>query len=605
MRYRKKQIEITSEYKKRLRERGRKQKQRNAATETKEKLSSHETRRRSLKRRYQEDQSYREKKLKTAFERYRDDKEFQLNVRLKYHTDISYRESLKQKSITKYATDSEHRKNVKLRSVQKYQTNERHREDVKNRSVRKYKEDDKHIELMKERSIKRYADDAEHRGNVKRRSVQKYAEDEKHREFVQKSSSEKYKSDEKYRMKVNSASIQRYKNMAFRKKKLQAAAAKYREDEVVRTKTKASSKNRYATSARVQSEKKENVNKRRNALKLKLKNEDEVVKVFKEKAKEGPDYSCCCCDRLLFEKQVQKCELEMYSKNMQAANVAEKCIQEKYIHSCSNSCPKICSRSKLWICYTCHRKILRGDVPAESAFNKMCLEDIPVELKILNSLENHLIAMHIPFMKVMALPHGGQQNIHGPVVCVPSNLKKVTQLPIKDGEDVLLRVKLKRKLNYKGYHEYQFIDPKHILQALQFLKENNEWYKDVEINTNWKEYVNEWQEDSENDTALDINDQQQIATDTCLQPVDIAQEVLDHHYFDDIYNIAPGEGNNPVRMLQEQGNEAKSFPHLFPSGRFSWNDVRDTRITLSRYFNNRLMNSDDRFAKDSSYVFFS
>ena len=234
----------------------------------------------------------------------------------------------------------------------------------------------------------------------------------------------------------------------------------------------------------------------------------------------------------------------------------------------------------------------------------MCLDDIPPELNELNSLEKHLIAMHIPFMKVMALPHGGQQNIHGPVVCVPSNLKKVTKLPIKHEEDLLLRVKLKRKLQYKGYYEYQFVDPKHILQALQFLKENNVWYKDVAIDTNWDENVNEWHEESENNSSLSIDDQQQVATDTCLQPVDIAQEVLDH-YFDDIYDIAPGEGNNPVRMLQEQGNEAKAFPHLFPSGRFSWNDVRGTRITLSRYFNNRLMNSDDRFAKDSSYIFFS
>ena len=95
-----------------------------------------------------------------------------------------------------------------------------------------------------------------------------------------------------------------------------------------------------------------------------------------------------------------------------------------------------------------------------------------------------------------------------------------------------------------------------------------------------------------------------IVTDTCLQPVDIAQDVLDH-YFDDIYNIASGEGNNPVRLLQEQRNEAKAFPHLFPSGWFSWNDVRDTRITLSRYFSNRLMNSADRFAKDSTNIFFS
>ncbi|XP_065942854.1 uncharacterized protein [Magallana gigas] len=185
------------------------------------------------------------------------------------------------------------------------------------------------------------------------------------------------------------------------------------------------------------------------------------------------------------------------------------------------------------------------------------------------------------------------------------NLKKVTSLPMKPEEDMLLRVKLKRKLSYKGYIEYQFVNPKHIFEALQYLKGSNHWYEDITIDTNWNETLDKCQTTTENEEQLSNDaDQQQIATDTCLQPVDIAQEVLDH-YFDDIYDIAPGEGNNPIRMLQEPGNEAKTFPYLFPTGKFSWNDERETRITLSRYFNNRLMNTDDRFAKDSSYIFFS
>lgn len=183
---------------------------------------------------------------------------------------------------------------------------------------------------------------------------------------------------------------------------------------------------------------------------------------------QGNDYSCCCCDRLLFQNQVQRCERKTYAKNEQAANVADMCIQDKYSHQCTNSCPENCIKSKIWICYTCHRKILTGNIPAEAAINGMALEDITKELKQLNSLEKHLIAMHIPFMKVSALPHGGQQNIHGPVVCVPSDLKKVTRLPMKPDDDMLLRVKLKRKLNYKGYVEYQFVDPIHIFEALNF-----------------------------------------------------------------------------------------------------------------------------------------
>lgn len=75
---------------------------------------------------------------------------------------------------------------------------------------------------------------------------------------------------------------------------------------------------------------------------------------------QGNDYSCCCCDRLLFQNQVQRCERNTYAKNDQAANVAEMCIQDKYCHQCTNSCPENCIWSKLWICFTCHRKILTG-----------------------------------------------------------------------------------------------------------------------------------------------------------------------------------------------------------------------------------------------------
>lgn len=63
-------------------------------------------------------------------------------------------------------------------------------------------------------------------------------------------------------------------------------------------------------------------------------------------------------------------------------------------------------------------------MPPEAAANKMHLDPVPEELSCLNSLEQHLISLHIPFMKVMALPKGGQKNIHGPVVCVPSDVKK-------------------------------------------------------------------------------------------------------------------------------------------------------------------------------------
>ncbi|XP_038063131.1 uncharacterized protein LOC119733834 [Patiria miniata] len=43
-----------------------------------------------------------------------------------------------------------------------------------------------------------------------------------------------------------------------------------------------------------------------------------------------------------------------------------------------------------------------------------------------------------------------------------------------------------------------------------------------------------------------------MALDSCLQPIDIGQEVLDQ-YFNDVLCVAPCEGNSPIRILMEQG----------------------------------------------------
>lgn len=114
-------------------------------------------------------------------------------------------------------------------------------------------------------------------------------------------------------------------------------------------------------------------------------------------------------------------------------------------------------------------------VPDDSFSNIFELEDVPKELGLLNSLEQHLVALHIPFRKILGLPKVGLNGMHGPFVCVPSNLKNVTTtLPRPEDESLLLKVKSERKLKYEGYKEYQFVNSKYLEEALSFLKENNE-----------------------------------------------------------------------------------------------------------------------------------
>ena len=77
----------------------------------------------------------------------------------------------------------------------------------------------------------------------------------------------------------------------------------------------------------------------------------------------------------------------------------------------------------------------------------LTLADIPQQLGCLNSLEKHLIAINIPFVKMILLPRGGQHGVRGPIVCVPSNIQDtVKALPRSRNEDQMIRVKLKRSL---------------------------------------------------------------------------------------------------------------------------------------------------------------
>lgn len=92
--------------------------------------------------------------------------------------------------------------------------------------------------------------------------------------------------------------------------------------------------------------------------------------------------------------------------------------------------------------------------------------------------------------------------------------------------------------------------------------------------------------------------------DTCLQPVDIVQEVMDQ-YFDGILSLAPAQDNNPVRLLTNEGNESKCFPVLFPKGTGTFNDIREEKLTLCRYFNNWIINADGRFSKNLDYIFYA
>lgn len=91
-----------------------------------------ENRRRFLRKRYNDDIQFREKKLKAASKKYLGDEEFQANVKnlskQRYYNDVEYntktKERSRRESKIKYATDPDHRHKVKERIFGRYSTDE-------------------------------------------------------------------------------------------------------------------------------------------------------------------------------------------------------------------------------------------------------------------------------------------------------------------------------------------------------------------------------------------------------------------------------------------------------------------------------------------------
>ncbi|XP_061749313.1 uncharacterized protein LOC133547832 [Nerophis ophidion] len=535
-----------------------------------------------------------------------------------YSEDLYFRESYTLRSVGKYRDNIEHMAVVKFRS--KVASKIKYRDNIEHRAIVKFR--------SKVASQIKYGDNIEHRAMVKLRSKVasqiKYRDDLKHKQRVKSSSVMKYRDNLEHKQRAKASSVGKYKDHLEHKERVKRASKRQ---------YSVSLKHRQQVIASVQLSRKQRLERSVDF--------GFVMDSFLDKVRNGPDYVCSVCHRLLFRNQVLRCEKEVYAASLATAGIANNCISEHYLHSC-DKCVEPCllveSRGQLWICFTCHSKISKGQIPAECWNNDLALDPIPPELGCLNSIEQHLIAPRIPFMKVLALPKGGQNGVHGPVTCVPANIVQTTNvLPRSSAEGSLLQVKLKRKLTYKGHYEYQFVDSWRVRRAIEYLKRTNVLYEDIEFNEEWlNDFGREEEvgvEDGQDDQVVDrqsgedeaveqelgeeevsedivqdemLHDRQQhcMFQDTCLMPVDIGQEALDQ-YFEDVLCLAPAEGNSPVRMLSDKLNEAMCFPVLFPTSTNTFHTSRMHRLTLSRYFNNRIMHADGRFARNVEYIFFS
>ena len=69
-----------------------------------------------------------------------------------------------------------------------------------------------------------------------------------------------------------------------------------------------------------------------------------------------------------------------------------------------------------------------------------------------------------------------------------------------------------------------------------------------------------------------------------------------------IISLAPGENQKPLNILTDANFEEMAFPHCFPYGDGGYSSDHLKRITIRKYFNQRLLNADGRFGKNVEYL---
>ncbi|XP_071145215.1 uncharacterized protein [Mytilus edulis] len=542
---------------------------------------------------YRTRSTYRENKLAYSRDKYSSNLSYKaakkLALKKKYKSNTQFKESRKDFIKNKYKSNSQFKQAQKDYIKNKYKSNKRFQQEHKDRINKKYHSSIPFQEARKDYIKNRYHSNISFQQSQRNYIKTKYKTDLSFQQSQRNYIKTKYKTDLSFQQSQRNYIKTKYKtDLSFQQAQKEYSRNKYRLNYQFKLAVKKARAERYATD-----------------IDFRNKITDRYASDFDFKHKVKALNLLRYRQNVLVREKCKKRQLELYRRELQYREKKIALVQA--------------------------RRSNTGNDIAE--WFRQQLTPIPEELKSLNILEKQLISQRIPFMKLVQLPKGNQRGIIGPCVSIPTDIQKtVNILPRSDDETQLVRCKLKRKQSYVGYSQYAFISTKKICKALEYLKECNPFYKDTSVNQTWQdgfspdfEELTTPDEDNESNPEIfkrpDINMQQSeedtqadedenvkdrgFPSDTCLQPVDIGQEILDQH-FDDIFCVAPGEGSTPVSMMQEEGNEAMSFPAQFPKGSFgSYDSKRQVHLTRLRYFHTRLLSGDKRFSSDSAYIFYA
>ena len=358
---------------------------------------------------------------------------------------------------------------------------------------------------------------------------------------------------------------------------------------------------------------------------------------FKNSIKLGPVFVCFCCDRCLFRDSVRELNVN------EARNIWIKLgdvfgCAEEFSHSDSES---------LYLCHNCSDNLKRDKVPSNCFRNGLYTEDMPTHL-MLNELGATMIAKNILFLKIFHLPRSRWNALKDRVINVQvddtdilSTLssigdvisQRIINVPI-DSETLeqssldncplpcswksagIIPVQLKRKLNYKNTVLSSYVDPAKLMEALLYFKKmNHPGYSDIKVDASNFNSVTNIDDDSlqidieteeENGLEVDEDNLQPTMFYDNFPEIHVDSEEINTSKKNDLgkcLNIAPGEGKIPANIMRDDSWDINAFPILHPSGRYGLNYTRLLKLSSQKYFCQRILNKNPKFATYPPWLF--
>ena len=214
----------------------------------------------------------------------------------------------------------------------------------------------------------------------------------------------------------------------------------------------------------------------------------------------------------------------------------------------------------------------------------MRVPPVPSQLSCLNSMERRLISLIQPFMKLIVLPYG-QRALKGQTVNFPVNTSEVcSSLPrTLDNAGIVLiappRTGSSDSTETTVPQSYFSVRRPYVIRALQWLRQHNSLYRDIEIEEvsdnalSSQSPVNEVELDAEGESSV-------IRRDLQLPNVEVSNLINSNA---PVHQLQRVQGA-PISIYTCTNAEQMAFPWLYPDDTNGYKTSRDPPITTLDYF---------------------